>query len=185
VSRFIAANELVENREFFEEHALDGMAHCAMHELVAPDWLARKFLAGFYAVAHARAKSWDEAFGAPFPKGAQLPAIRRRRKQRIEVALLTSDFVMRHPDLPMTALWGLFSKAGRARTEIEPAIRERAGRIGVSKTVAQQLYAEALARGEAIHHDEVRRKLNPGPGVLSASALRAAIRDFSKTPGQG
>lgn len=185
VSRLVGASQLTENREFYEAHPVDGMAHCAMHGLVAPDWLARKFLGGFYAVVNAKAGSWDEAFGAPFPKGTQLPAVRRRRRQRFEIALLATEFVQMHPDLAMSRFWELFDPAAKNRAGIDAGVSERASRIGVSKSLAQELYAKAVERGETSHHDDVRRKLRPLRAAGSARTLQAALREFGRSPGKG
>jgi hypothetical protein len=62
--------------------ALDAVARCLRHDLVAPGWLARAFVAGYDKVLNCRAGSWDEAFGRPYPKRARLDTLRQRREIR-------------------------------------------------------------------------------------------------------
>lgn len=183
VARFISAQSLLSSRDFYEKNPLDGIAICTTYDLVAPDWLARAFLRGFYAVRRARLGSWDEAFGRPHPKGAQLAAKRRRQSQRVEVALLIHDFVCRHPDLPMESLWGLFEPTREEQSDVAPEFVERARRIGTGKSKAQELYTEALAAGLAIDHNAVRARLTEPRATMNWRDLQAVTRDFVKTPG--
>jgi hypothetical protein len=52
---------------------------CASHSVLLPRWAADAFRHGFWKVERAHARSWDAAFGAPLPKGAKLPALRRKQ----------------------------------------------------------------------------------------------------------
>ena len=60
---------------------------CANHDLVMPLWLAQEFIRRYDSVAQARTKSWDDeiAFGRPYPKGAQIKAIRANRLLQFKV----------------------------------------------------------------------------------------------------
>lgn len=107
---------------------IDAVAKCVQCDLVAPDWLARAFLRRWRMVKDARVDSWDhdDAFGAPFPKGSQLAAIRRRRSNRIAIHNIVSSFVRMNPDEPLDPHWDDFGR-----------------QIGEGRTRAQELHAEA------------------------------------------
>ncbi len=69
--------------------------HCAQRGLVMPDWLATEFCNSYHLIVGASAGSWDDprVFGKPFPKGAQLAAIRKRRLQKAKVARVVNDLL--------------------------------------------------------------------------------------------
>lgn len=58
---------------------------CANRDLVMPDWVQRGYIQAFDKVNNYRAKSWDEVFGKPLPKGANLNALRKKREKSILV----------------------------------------------------------------------------------------------------
>jgi hypothetical protein len=67
---------------------------CANHDLVMPEWVSRAFIRGYDKVLTCRAGSWDEAFGAPYPKGFHLVGTRKRpgaRDRRGHRATLGGD----------------------------------------------------------------------------------------------
>lgn len=183
MQQFLAAHGLLENRAFYEANPLDGIASCCTAGLAPPEWLARAFLRRFQQVRGARASSWDDAFGAPWPKNVQLPAVRRRELNRMKIGNLVADFVKRHPSLPMTALWSQFGRASARRGDVDEGIAERARRIPVSKSTAQSLYAEAVAAGLAIDHNDMRKRLLAPAERAQWQALTAALREFPRSRG--
>jgi hypothetical protein len=52
---------------------------CALNGWLMPDWVADNFLQRFELVRSSQVKSWDEAFGKPFPEGVHLDRLRRDR----------------------------------------------------------------------------------------------------------
>lgn len=178
VLRTCGAHELIERRAFYEAGPLNGMAHCAMYDLIAPDWLACAYLKGFEAVASCRAKSWDEAFGSPFPKGRQLPAMRRDRLNRTRVWLLVIDFVKRFPSEPVERLWEAFDLSNAPRKVeslgIEATIAQRVREMGIGSTKAQELYAQACLKS-GFDHNDVRRR-NGWPPIVPAKFRKVAGR---------
>ena len=152
VWRWIGANRLTHERVAFEGNPLWGMAVCAVHDLVAPDWLASAFLRCYRKVASCEVKTWDEAFGPAFPKGRNLAAARRARFNRPKVALAFSDILQRDPTRAVDA--GLWEEIGV--------------RVGEGKTRAEELYREALAMGMASSAKSIRSR----GGVLVSSPAK-------------
>lgn len=131
VERWAGAQVLTGRSEFYERNPLDGIAVCVLHDLVAPEWLSRAYLQGLHRVVNCRARSWDEAFGAPFKPGKNLAAMPRARLHRIAAANAFSDILQRDPTRRIDkALW-----------------REIGDQIGEGATRAEELYREALAMG--------------------------------------
>jgi len=156
VWRACGAHMLMERRAYYEANPLDGMAVCAVHDLVAPDWLARAYLRGFRTVVNCEARSWDEAFGAPFPKGTNIAAARRARRNRVAVAVAFSDILQRDPSRPVDkALW-----------------EEIGARIGEGATRAEELYREALRMGAGLTAEQVRGPLRPAKSRKLAGVRR-------------
>lgn len=83
---------------------------CASNELVMPDWVARGFISGYDKLVSCQVKSWDEAFGRPFPRGTNLNALRKRREKSIQVLLE----VRRRHDRGASIGKELFDEIGRS-----------------------------------------------------------------------
>lgn len=118
---------------------LSAVASCALEDLVMPDWLAREYLRRWRLVTGAQVATWDEAFGALWPKGtkaARLAIIRRHRLVQVRLFNRITSFVQRHPTEPID--WETL-----------------AGDEGVSKTVAQDLYYE-FARQHSMTPSQIR-----------------------------
>ena len=176
VARVVGAQQLLARRDFYERQPLDGMAICARAGLVAPDWLARSYLKAFRKVVNCEVGSWDEAFGAPYPKGVQLAALRRRRTARIRVSNVVTQFVKQHPDISLKELFAAASDTG-ARAGSDPVVIA-ARKLGVGKTEAERLYAEAVAL--RITHDAAAIRVSQGypakPTSRPAKSLKVAGR---------
>jgi ribulose 1,5-bisphosphate carboxylase large subunit-like protein len=105
---------------------LEAVATCALHDLVMPDWLAREYLRRWRLVTHASMASWDDAFGAPWPKGIKRSHLARKRQRDLAKHIVfnaVTQFVMMHPDSPLDPEWDRI-----------------ACEAGVSKSLAQDLY---------------------------------------------
>lgn len=127
-TKLIADKSRIENGDGFD--VLQAVADCALHGLVMPDWLARAYLKRYRAVQRLHVASWDEAFGSPYKKGAQIAAMRRRRNNRLAIWKAVTDFRNAHPGEPLDPYW------------------ESLGRqVGEGRTNAQKLYSEALRLG--------------------------------------
>lgn len=128
---------------------LSMVAQCALRGLVMPDWLAKAFLARYRAVTQAYVDSWDHpaAFGRPYLKGVQVGSLRRRRSNRLTIALAISEFVKKNPTAPLDPEW------------------ERLGKlVHKSDKEAQKLLAEAIRiYGKPFDPKEIRKRMGWPP----------------------
>jgi len=118
ISQWAAAQHIVDHlRDRVESGdgnaAMDAVAQCVRSGLIAPDWLARKFLRCYDSVLNCRVASWDQAFGAPFPPRAKLEVWRLRRRMRWQLLAF-----FRAPDAPPRTAEGW--KAAAAALGITP-----------------------------------------------------------------
>jgi len=136
------AQILLSKREYFVASPLEGMAICAKFGLIAPSWLSEPFLRGIEAVLTHEARGWDDAFGAPRAKSYKQPQARRRHVLTDRVCKLFIESINRNPAIPIDKahLW-------------EPIAME----LNSSATVVEEIYREALRRGQVMSGEEVRQ----------------------------
>lgn len=102
----------------YEAQYLDGhkpvvllaVSECARTGLVMPNWLVKAFLRAFRTGWHYEAKSWDEVFGAPLPKGAHISALQKKRKYSMHV---WNEINRRHRELKRPIDDELFAEVGK------------------------------------------------------------------------
>lgn len=131
----LAAASISASRRYIEApgneagfNILLALRRCFAHGLTVPDWVARAFNERCDAVLHARVSSWsdEEAFGRPYPKGAQLARLRARREKG--------------PAVAKQVLAGLERDKSQA---IDATLFEAVGsQLGVGKTLAEDLWNE-------------------------------------------
>lgn len=100
---------------------------CATHDLPLPEWAAEAYSTAYDAVNNAREKSWDKVFGNPYPKGAQLAAIRKKRMLSIGVLNEVTSMLKMNPDLNIDDC--LFETVGK--------------KFNIGKTLANEYYYSA------------------------------------------
>lgn len=88
--RWIATQDLKSIRIRFESGEpaalLDAIHVCAVHSLPMPEWLELGYLDAYRSVRwKAEKKSWDDVFGAPFPKGTHVRRIQRDQHYKWKV----------------------------------------------------------------------------------------------------
>ena len=131
--QWVALRDLDFMRQRYEDgdHSvvLQAVHRCAQRSIPLPDWVAQAFVAGYNRVVNCRAKSWDDVFGRPYPKGANLNALRKRRTIRFAVWNEVQRILMSEPDTAIDA--GLFERVGKSV------------RLPVGKTEADKLYYQA------------------------------------------
>lgn len=132
IFQYVAVRNCNAQRESIEKG--DGFAvlacvrKCGTHGLVMPEWLVSAFNRRYDVVLNCRAKSWDDpkAFGAPYPKSANLAALRKRRIGRFQMHNAVCDAVAK----------------GR---KIDKETYEALGKpFGYGSTLAYELYREAV-----------------------------------------
>jgi hypothetical protein len=106
---------------------LGALRICANFDLAMPDWLAQEFIQRYDHVLNCDVKSWDEAFGRPYEKGAHLNALRKRRRLRFAVYNAVVEITKANPEQPIDE--GLFGTVG--------------AKLHIGKTMAAELYYEA------------------------------------------
>jgi hypothetical protein len=129
---------------------LKAVAQCALNGLVMPKWLATAYLERYFAVKQCKVGSWDseEAFGRPYPKGANLASRREKRIKRIKVVSAVNEAIRCDLDRPIDNLF--WEEIGRlVGGENKP----------VGKTNAQELHSEAVRQGWAWSPRATRRLL--------------------------
>lgn len=99
---------------------------CANHDLVMPEWVWKGYITAFDTVLGARAKSWDDVFGMPWPKGTNLNAVRKKRDLKFAVWNEVCDIRQRSPETPIDV--ELFAQVGR--------------KFNLGKTLASEYYYE-------------------------------------------
>ncbi|MDO8335036.1 MAG: hypothetical protein Q7T35_10255 [Nitrosomonas sp.] len=97
---------------------------CANHDLVMPPWVATAYIKVFDVVLNCNSKDWNEVFGNPIPKGAQLNALRQKRRLKFAVFNEVNDILKRDPSRAIDGI--LFDEVGE--------------KFGISKTLADEYY---------------------------------------------
>jgi hypothetical protein len=112
---------------------LDAIGHCAEHHLVMPAWLADEFLRRHGAVGLGFARDWNDAraFGNAYPKGTNIAGIRARVNDAPAAYRMAAELLAADPARPIDV--GLYEAIGE--------------RIGVKRTRAAELLAQAIADG--------------------------------------
>jgi hypothetical protein len=101
---------------------LDMVFLCAGDGRPIPEWARGELLNLETEVRCGRVKSWDDVFGRPVKKGAQLGAIRRRHELRHKV-------------------WFAVHKRLEAGSSIEPDLFDAVGEeLGISGAIAREVY---------------------------------------------
>lgn len=105
---------------------LAAIRECANHDLPMPEWVSHAYIRAYDMVLNCKAGSWDEVFGRPYRKGAQLAAMRKRRIKRLAVWNEARRIILSEPETP-----------------IDVAFFERIGeKLAIGKTLASELYYE-------------------------------------------
>lgn len=133
--QWYAVRENEELRSRFEQGdrvaLLDAVHVCAIHRLVMPAWVAENYLDAYRAVITGKAKSWDEVFSRPYPKGVHINRLQKERKNR----------------------WRVYSEVSRLRASgesLDEALLEKVGRrLGLGKTQTSEIYYQAKRRMNA------------------------------------
>jgi hypothetical protein len=67
-----AAQRITDGRSKYEANPIHGVAACLRASITPPRWLVHSFLKQFDLVRDGGVRTWDEAFGPPYPKSVRL-----------------------------------------------------------------------------------------------------------------
>ena len=128
------------------------MALCIEHDLTLPHWLRAEFVRRHQRVVNAELRTWDEAFGKPWPARSRLP----NTKRRMVLKPVVYEAVRVAVEVPNARAIDriLFGEIGAQMG------------VGLSAAVVERLYAECLADGQpslARLRPRAGRKRSPGP----------------------
>lgn len=76
-----AAQRITEGQSQYEANPIQGIAVCLRARIMPPQWLVHSFLKQFDLVRDAEVRTWDEAFGQPYPKSVRLETLRPKSAQ--------------------------------------------------------------------------------------------------------
>jgi hypothetical protein len=82
-----------------------------LNDLPIPAWLTLAYLQAFRDIYQYRAKSWDDVFGKPHPKGTHLDAKRQEWEKSILVYHRVKEILRNEPGTPIDGY--LFERVGR------------------------------------------------------------------------
>jgi hypothetical protein len=107
---------------------------CASTGLPLPPWASFAYSNAWAdTIVFAKYKSWDAAFGLPYPKGAHLNAIRKERRLKNKVYSSIEDSI-------------------NAGVVVDAALFEAVGKkYGLCKTLASEYYYSVKARVSDFH----------------------------------
>ena len=105
---------------------------CASDDVPMPNWVATAYVKCFEACRIGEAKSWDDVFGKPHPKGSNLSAILKRHKNQWPLVNRIRELKAADPTLALDE--GLFEKVGKE--------------FGLGKTLASEYYYDAKQTAE-------------------------------------
>ncbi len=139
--QWFALKRLEECREAFhrgdEYELMHAIRICANHGLPLPEWAAMAYIKAYDSVINARAKSWDEVFGAPYPKGKHLNATRKKRMLEFAVYNRINEILRGEP----------VTSAMPQRTPTDGYLLERVAKeFHIGKTLAAEYYGSAEAK---------------------------------------
>ncbi len=121
------------------------IAACGRFGIPIPPWAAKAFSEGFDLVDNMKARTWDEAFGSPWPKGMQLEKARLHRGKKLEIynAILDEHDLIRQDG---------------SKTPIDNELFARVGKnFGVDRDKCRVLYSSMR---DMIRQSAERRKLS-------------------------
>ena len=106
---------------------MQAIRECARCDFVMPPWVGSAYIKAFDTILNYKSKDWNEVFGSPIPKNANLNALRKKRRLRFAVLNEVNNILSRNPWQPIDV--GLFEEVGK--------------KFCIGKTLAQEYYYSA------------------------------------------
>lgn len=98
-----SAQQIMQKKDYYAKHPIDGVASCVRNGLIAPDWLAVAFIQQYDKVLTCNVSTWDDAFGPAHPKGNHLSTLKLKRQYGFQLRELFTDVDFRgRKKLPRT-----------------------------------------------------------------------------------
>jgi hypothetical protein len=110
---------------------------CFSDKRPVPGWAQAEFYNACGEIHQHRAKSWDDVFGRPLEKGAQLAAARRHLSLRLPVALAVVERVAAGEAIDKNMFDAIAEELRADRT-----LDARRGKLKIGGTLVGQVYAE-------------------------------------------
>lgn len=130
-SQWVGLNQLGHLEDLYREGEkfalMQAIRECARCDLAMPRWVSKAYIRAFDDILNYKSKDWNEVFGSPLKKGANLNALRNQRMLQFDVYLAVCDILNSSPRQPIDI--GLFEKVGE--------------RFNIGKTLAQKYYYSA------------------------------------------
>lgn len=123
---------------------MQALRECARCNLVMPEWVAVNYIKAHDTILNYRSKDWNEVFGNPIPKGANLNALRKKRALQLGVLIEATDILSRNPERPIDA--GLFEEVGK--------------KFHIGKTLTEE-YCRSAEKVSGFTLREIKNKKNP------------------------
>lgn len=114
IFQWVALHDLDAYEKLYDKdkyYLMTAIRVCSNHDLPLPEWASRAYIKAYDTVNCAHAKSWDTVFGNPYPKGAHLNAIRKKRSLSYSVHSEIRNRMLMNPDLKIDD--GLFEEVGK------------------------------------------------------------------------
>ena len=130
-----AAQRITDDQSQYQANPIHGIAACLRARITPPQWLVHSFLKQFDLVRDGGARTWDEAFGPPYPKSVRLKTLRPKSVQAgLRDFLLNSGYLDQLFKGPQRTL------AGEGLPRTEDGYKEAAKLTGIPvKTIKQKL----------------------------------------------
>ena len=130
-----AAQRITDGQSQYEANPIHGIAACLRAKIMPPQWLVHSFLKQFDLVRDGEARTWDKAFGQPYPKSVRLES---RRLKSAQVGL--RDFLLNSGYLDQLFKGPKRTLAGEGLPRTEDGYKEAAKLTGIPvKTIKQKL----------------------------------------------
>lgn len=113
--RWIGAGELQGLYEIYRKGnkaaVIEALYVCSLNSLPIPRWCEMAYLSAYRKIKHYKAKSWDDVFGRPHPKGTHLETKKQEREFAFKVYNRIEQIKRDDPSTPIDGY--LFERIGR------------------------------------------------------------------------
>lgn len=127
--KWVWAQELAELYHIYQTEKspgtiLEALFVCFMNSLPVPRWCESGYITAYRKKKRYTAKSWDDVFGSPHPKGTHLGAKKNEREKSPSVYVRITELKKQNPSIPIDRK--MFEDIGHE--------------FGICKTLAEEYY---------------------------------------------